>query len=114
MLSLTPCELKARLDQGEELCLIDIREDNEIAYCPMAGVIHLPMSQLYGWLEDVAQAENEPPAVIICHHGIRSARVCAMLQATGERDVWNLTGGVDRWALEIDKTMPTYSSRHSL
>ena len=115
MLSLTPRELRDRVERGEELLLIDIREDNEVVYCPLAGTTHLPMSQLYDWLEDVALAESsEPAVVVICHHGIRSARVCAMLMATGQREVWNLTGGVDRWAAEVDESMPIYTSRHRL
>jgi hypothetical protein len=37
-----------------------------------------------------------------------------MLMATGQREVWNLTGGVDRWAAEVDESMPIYTSRHRL
>ena len=65
MLSLTPRELHDRVERGEELLLIDIREDNEVAYCPLAGTTHLPMSQLYDWLEDVALAESSEPAVVV-------------------------------------------------
>jgi len=102
---LSPLELRARLDAGEELVLLDVREHEELALARLDGCVHIPMGEL-----GVRAAELDPerPVVCICHHGIRSANVAAYLESLDFEQVFNLTGGVDRWSLEVDPALPRY------
>jgi rhodanese-related sulfurtransferase len=58
----------------------------------------------------VRHVELDPdrPVVCICHHGIRSASAAGALAHLGFAQVWNLSGGIDRWAAEIDPAMRRY------
>ena len=92
---ISPAELKGRLDAGDALVLLDVRESEEVAICALPGVTHVPMGEL-----SVRLPELDPDAetVCICHHGIRSAHVAAALAQMGFERLWNLSGGMDRWA----------------
>ena len=102
---LDPLDLKARLDQGEDLVLLDVREAEELAICKLPGVVHVPLSEL-----SVRHVELDPsaPTVVICHHGVRSAHAAMALAGLDFDRLYNLTGGVDRWAAEVDAEMPRY------
>lgn len=102
---MSPAELQARLEAGDELVLLDVREDEEIAICALPGITHVPLGEL-----SVRLPELDPDAetVCICHHGIRSANAAAALSGLGFENLWNLTGGMDRWAREVDPAMPLY------
>jgi rhodanese-related sulfurtransferase len=103
--SLTPAELKARLDAGEALVLLDVREPDEIAIARVEGTLSIPLGDL-----GPRQRELDPerPIVCICHHGIRSAHAARALERLGFREVYNLSGGIDRWAREVEPTMKRY------
>jgi rhodanese-related sulfurtransferase len=105
-MNITPTELKARLDRGEKLRLIDVREPDEwaVARLPLAELI--PLSQF----QQRATTELSPdePLVLYCHHGIRSARAQGYLKAQGYGNVLNLTGGIDAWALQVEPAMKRY------
>ena len=85
--------------------LLDVREVDEWQLCRIPGSTWIPMGEL-----SVRHAELDPdrPVVCICHHGIRSANVANALERLGFDHVYNLTGGVDRWADDVDPTMPRY------
>ena len=100
-----PRELKARLEAGEELVLLDVREHDEVVICAVAGSVHVPMGELPRRLSEL---QSEVPTVCICHHGIRSARVASLLAHHGFRELYNLSGGIDRWAAEVETTMARY------
>lgn len=103
---LAPAELQARLASGEELVLIDVREATELAICKLEGVVHIPLGELTA---RAGELDPDAPVVCICHHGIRSAHAAGYLVT--QRDfaqVYNLEGGVDRWALEVDRGFPRY------
>lgn len=103
--SLSPADLKQRLDRGEELVLLDVREPEEVAICSIPGSVSVPMGQLAERLEELDPGR---PTVCICHHGIRSASVAVALERLDFRALYNLAGGIDRWAREVDPDMPTY------
>lgn len=105
MQPLSPAALKERLDRGDELVLLDVREHEELAICSLPGVTHIPMGEL-----SVRHIELDPDAetVCICHHGVRSAHAAAALAQLGFETLWNLSGGVDRWSREVDPGMPRY------
>jgi adenylyltransferase/sulfurtransferase len=105
-MTMTPSELKARLDRGEDLRLIDVREADEWAIARLPKAELVPLSQF----QSLATAQLDPDETIVlyCHHGMRSARAQGFLQQQGYRNVINLTGGIDAWALQVDSTMKRY------
>ena len=104
---ITPAELAQRLAAGEAFRLLDVRESEELAICAIDGALHMPMGDV-----PMRSLELDPddsvPLVCICHHGMRSANVAAFLESRDFANVWNLTGGIDRWAGEVDEGMARY------
>ncbi len=85
--------------------LLDVREPWEFEVCHIAGSRLVPMRTLPGRLVELDAAQ---PIVCICHHGNRSAHVAMWLWRQGYADVYNLSGGVDAWARQVDPKMATY------
>ena len=111
--SMTVTELKERLDRGDRLVVVDIREDDERAHCaislpPTVVDMHLPMTQASARLDDFRSAAKSGPLVVYCHHGMRSMTVATWLAHRGVRDVYNLDGGIDAWSLRIDPAVKRY------
>jgi rhodanese-related sulfurtransferase len=100
-----PAELKRRLEAGEELVLLDVREPDEVAICRIEGSLNVPMSEITARL---AELDPDRPTVCICHHGIRSANVAAALERLEFDELYNLAGGIDRWAEEVEPSMGRY------
>jgi rhodanese-related sulfurtransferase len=107
MKQLHPVELKAWLDDPARPrpLLLDVREGWEFERCHLEGATLLPMSTLQTRL---AELDPNRETVVICHHGVRSFHVARFLESNGFTQVINLTGGVDAWAKEVDRAMPTY------
>lgn len=106
MQSLTPTELEARLkDEQTAPLLLDVREPWEFEVCHIAGSRHCPMSNIPQAIEEL---DPSKPTVVICHHGVRSLQVARFMESKGFGQVFNLEGGVDAWAQEIDPTMARY------
>jgi rhodanese-related sulfurtransferase len=85
--------------------LLDMREPWEHQICHIAGSRLLPMRALPAQID---QLDPQQPVVCICHHGGRSAHMAMWLARQGFADVYNLSGGVDAWARQIDPKMATY------
>lgn len=85
--------------------LLDVREPWEQQICQIDGSELVPMRALPARLNELDPAQ---PTVCICHHGGRSAHVAMFLARQGFAEVYNLTGGVDAWARQIDRQMATY------
>jgi rhodanese-related sulfurtransferase len=85
--------------------LLDVREPQEFVICHIAGSRHIPMNQVPQALD---QLDPERETIVICHHGMRSARVANYLEQVGFDKVLNLAGGIHAWACEVDSDMPTY------
>ena len=92
-------------DVRDKPLLLDVREPWETQICRIEGSELVPMQALPARL---SQLDAEVPIVCICHHGGRSAHVAMFLARHGYKDVYNLTGGVDAWARQVDTAMPTY------
>jgi rhodanese-related sulfurtransferase len=103
--SITPRDLKSRLDRGEPLALVDVREPDEHALCAIPGSRLIPMDEIPRRMGEI---DPDVETVVVCHHGIRSAHVIAHLESRGFRNLVNLRGGIDAWALEVVPTMRTY------
>ncbi len=103
--TITPTELREKMTAGLDLVLLDVREPRELAICRIEGSVAIPMSEL-----SVRHVELDPdrPVVCICHHGVRSASVAAALAHLGFAEVWNLSGGIERWAVDVDPSMRRY------
>ena len=85
--------------------LLDVREPWEFERCHLGGSSLVPMRELPARLDEL---QSDSPVVCICHHGGRSAHAAMFLMRQGYAEVYNLTGGVDAWARQVDPTMPTY------
>jgi adenylyltransferase/sulfurtransferase len=105
-MNITPAELKTRLERGETLRLIDVREAEEWAVARLPQAELIPLSQF----QQRAMQELAPEETIVlyCHHGMRSARAQGYLKAQGYANVLNLTGGIDAWAVQVDPAMKRY------
>jgi len=102
---LAPLELKRRLDAGEALQLLDVREPWECAIARLPGCVQIPLGELPArWGELDAAAET----VVLCKAGGRSRRAAQFLSAQGFGRVANLTGGIDAWTRDIDPTLFAY------
>ena len=107
MMEITPEEVKTRLDAGEPLHLIDVREAQELAICAIDDAEHIPMRSLFLGHTKTAAARGDP-IVVICHHGVRSLQATIFLRRQGFEDVQSMAGGVDAWADRIDPEMSKY------
>ncbi len=85
--------------------LLDVREPWEFQVCSIAGSRLVPMRTLPA---QVGELDPQQPLVCICHHGTRSAQVAMWLWRQGFADVYNLSGGVDAWARQVEPKMATY------
>jgi rhodanese-related sulfurtransferase len=85
--------------------LLDVREPWEVAIAALPGALTIPMGRI---VEQTAQLDTTRPIVCVCHHGMRSLQVAAYLARRGFDDVWNLSGGIDAWARQVDPGCPTY------
>jgi rhodanese-related sulfurtransferase len=100
-------DLKAKLDAGEPIYLLDVRQPNEHDYARIADSTLIPLHELPGRLDDVA-----PPAgtlvVVYCHHGVRSLSGAAILQQAGHANVASLAGGIEAWSTLVDPSVRRY------
>lgn len=98
-------ELKVMRERGEDFVLVDVREPHEVAICAFPESVKIPLGKLPENLQRLSTADE---IVVHCKLGGRSAKAVQLLRETGFRKVRNLTGGIDRWAERIDRTMPRY------
>ncbi|MEW6543140.1 MAG: rhodanese-like domain-containing protein [Nitrospirota bacterium] len=103
--TITPHELKDRLDKGETLCLLDVREPWENSLAKIAGSVLIPLGTLPQSLD---RLDREAEIIAYCHHGMRSADATGFLLQQGFKNVKNLVGGIDAWSLQVDPSVPRY------
>jgi molybdopterin/thiamine biosynthesis adenylyltransferase/rhodanese-related sulfurtransferase len=104
-LEITPEELKEKLENGEDIILIDVREPVEYEINRIEGSKLIPLSKLP---EKVNELDQTREIVLYCKMGGRSARGVQLLRELGFTRVKNLAGGIDAWIEKIDPTMPRY------
>lgn len=106
MQQMTARQLKERLDQpGPKPVILDVREGWELQRCALPDTTHVPMGQIPARVEEL---DPERETVVVCHHGVRSMRVAYFLANHGFRNLYNLQGGLDAWAREVDPAMHKY------
>jgi len=103
--SITPQELKGRLDKGDKIFLLDVREDWEYSLAKLEGSVLVPLGALPQSLEKI---DRDIEIVAYCHHGMRSADATGFLVQQGFPNVKNLVGGIDAWSVQIDASVPRY------
>jgi rhodanese-related sulfurtransferase len=101
---ITPTEFVARRDRGEDLTLLDVREDWELGVASVPNIKHIPMGQVADRLNEL---DAKKTVVVLCRSGRRSLEVAKFLQQNGF-DAVNLAGGILAWSREVDATIPTY------
>ncbi|MGB2632558.1 MAG: rhodanese-like domain-containing protein [Candidatus Acidiferrum sp.] len=104
-LEILPSDVKQRLDRGEKMMLIDVREPHEYAICHIEGAVLIPMGTIPANLQKL---DTDEDVICFCHHGMRSMDVANWLRAQGVKSAKSMAGGIDRWSLEIDPKVPRY------
>ncbi|HTW37290.1 MAG TPA: rhodanese-like domain-containing protein [Steroidobacteraceae bacterium] len=104
MQEITPGALQARLAASDPPLVLDVREPWEQAIARLQGTLDIPMSEVPARLEELPKDRE---IVVMCRSGGRSARVAQYLEQQGYRAA-NLTGGILRWAQEVDPTLEAY------
>jgi rhodanese-related sulfurtransferase len=106
MKQMTATELQQRLAApGEPPVILDVREGWEMKICALPHTTHVPMGQIPARLDELDPGRE---TVVVCHHGVRSLRVAYFLESRGFRNLYNLQGGVDAWARDVDPAMHKY------
>jgi adenylyltransferase/sulfurtransferase len=103
---ITPTELKNRLDAGEKIVLLDIREPHELAICTLVNTAHIPMGDLMERLSELEKYRSQD-IVVYCRSGRRSDSCAEFLRDQGYAGL-NLTGGILAWSDEIDSSIQKY------
>ena len=101
---ISPRELKARLDRGDDLFILDVREPHEYQICHLNGTL-IPLGDLP---KRVNELDTSKEIVAHCRSGVRSAKAVNFLRQAGFKKVHNLAGGILAWADRVDPKMPKY------
>lgn len=104
-LQIYPAEIKKLLDRGEKIVLIDVREPWEHDLCRIEGARLIPLGALASNVRTLTGADS---VVCYCHHGMRSLDAALWLRGQGIEGAKSLAGGIDRWSLEVDPSVPRY------
>jgi len=99
--------VKAKLDDGSDVVLLDCREQSEWETVRIEGAVLLPMSELRGRVGELEQHRGKE-IIVYCHHGVRSLSVAGWLKQNGYTGVVSMAGGIDAWAENIDPGMSRY------
>lgn len=97
MKEITTTDLQRKLENGETIHMIDVREADEVAEGMIEGAVHIPLGEI---AERVGELDKATPYVMICRSGGRSGRATEFLITEGY-DVTNMTGGMLAWSGEV-------------
>jgi len=103
--TMTPAELKAILDDGRRIKLVDVREPAEWQINRLPGAELIPLGELPDRLSELPQTE---PIIVYCKVGGRSAEALALLRQSGFSTARHLGGGINAYARTVDPSIPTY------
>lgn len=103
MPEITVTELKERLDNGDDIQIVDVREANEVAVGRIPNSIHIPLAQVINRMSEIDPARE---TVVHCKMGGRSARAIQALKQSGfSGNLLNLKGGIIAWSNEVDRSV---------
>ena len=97
--------LKARIDQGDGVFILDVREPQEYQICQVPGSTLIPLADLP---QRLVELEGHDDMVVHCKSGVRSAKAVKLLHEAGFSKAKNLQGGILAWIDQIDPSMPKY------
>lgn len=107
-LEISPAEVRSRLESGEKLFLIDVRQPEEYQAARIEGSELIPMNTVPAALQELEAKEDQGMLVVYCHHGMRSLNVVNWLRGQGVENCRSMAGGIDLWSVEIDPSVPRY------
>jgi adenylyltransferase/sulfurtransferase len=102
---ITVDELKQRIDRGDRVFILDVRNAPEYAICRLTESVLLPLPELP---QRFVELDRQSEIIVHCKSGMRSAKAVAFLREQGFANVRNLKGGILEWVAKIDRSMPTY------
>ncbi len=102
-----PAEVKAAMDRGDDLFLLDVRRPDEWEAARIPGAVLIPLQELGSRVEELAAQRNRR-VVVYCHHGARSLRAAAFLRQSGFVNILSMAGGIDVYSVAIDPQIPRY------
>src|SRR4030095_1361098 len=103
--TISPTELTRRLDKGDQLVLLDVREQWEFDLAKVNGSTLIPLATLP---QSLAKLNRDAEIIAICHHGMRSADATNFLLQQACSNVKSLVGGIDAWSAQVDRSVPRY------
>ena len=98
-------EVAERLRTGSDLVLLDVREPWEFELAALPNAVLIPLSTIPNAVNTL---DRDQEYVVYCHHGMRSAMAANWLKSRGFEHVHNMTGGIDAWSLNVDRSVPQY------
>ena len=107
MNQITPIQLAERLERPDPPALLDVRELEEHSFIALPGSTLIPLGELAERSDEI-ESWKDIEIVVYCHHGIRSMHAIGYLKSQGFQRLLNLSGGIDRWSLEVDSAAPRY------
>ncbi|KXJ99380.1 MAG: molybdopterin and thiamine biosynthesis family dinucleotide-utilizing protein [Acidobacteria bacterium OLB17] len=106
MKTITAKELHQKLEAGEDIQLIDVREPNENAFARIEGAKLIPLGEVVRRMDEIDASRD---TVVHCKGGVRSAKAIEALQQAGfQGSLTNLTGGILAWSSDVDPSVPKY------
>jgi len=104
----TPRQVQAMREAGEDFTLIDCRTTGEYATAHIDGAELIPLQEMPQRVEELKEDLEGKKVVIHCHHGGRSLQAAMMLKSAGVADVTSMAGGIDLWSIDINPAVPRY------
>lgn len=98
-------DLSERRASGENPLVLDVREPAEYAWCRIEGSMLMPLGDLP---ERMGELDSQKEVLILCHTGVRSLAAADYLRAQGFGRAFSLAGGIHRWSLVVDASVPIY------
>ena len=104
-LQISPADVKARMDRGEKLVFVDVREPWEYDLCRIEGAKLVPLGSLAANVDNLLGVDE---VSCYCHHVMRSLDAAAWLRFQGIDKAKSLSGGIERWSTDVDPAVPRY------
>jgi adenylyltransferase/sulfurtransferase len=103
----TPLQLKEQISKGKRFCFLDVREPHELEISRInePEYINIPRHEI---LERMNELDTSREIVVLCRFGLQSLKVIRTLKEHGFTKLHHLEGGINRWALDVDPTLPVY------
>ena len=107
-LEVTPEQVRQRLDAGEKLHLLDVREPHEYAIARIPDAELVPLRTVPAALAKLRAEASQATLIVYCHHGVRSLNAVNWLREQGVEACQSMAGGIDAWSLLVDPSVPRY------